>query len=285
VKFMQAAIIHEISRQTNILSNPEATVPQETRGFDEHSFETYKLRSKEDAPDYRYMPDPNLGVLRITQERIQRIKTTMPELPWETRTRLLTNYELSEKDADALLNIDSSKEVPFDGGSNDSGAAAYFDRICAGGRSPKIAFNWMTHELLGQLSALKKTFAENPLSTDQLGELIDLVSEGVITGTSGKLLLRHMLSHPSQASPTDIAHSLSLTALSPSSSTPDLELHTLCQSAIDTLPSEVTAFRKGNKNVLNKIVGQVMKQSRGRADARAVKDCLETILAEPQVSR
>ncbi|KAF5388005.1 hypothetical protein D9615_000728 [Tricholomella constricta] len=155
VRFMMAAIIHEISRQRAILEaapdSDTATVPQETRGFDEHRFETYKLRSKEDAPDYRYMPDPNLGVLVLSQERIKAVRDTLPELPWDTQNRLRNQYGLSERDVEVLLNVDSGREVRHDGeaGGPEAGAVAYFDRLCGGRdgetntrRDPKVVVNW-----------------------------------------------------------------------------------------------------------------------------------------------
>ncbi|EDR12709.1 uncharacterized protein LACBIDRAFT_231681 [Laccaria bicolor S238N-H82] len=274
VKFMMAAITHEIIRQRAILESASdletCTVPQETRGFDENTFETYRLRSKEDAPDYRYMPDPNLGVLVLSQDRVQAIRDSLPELPWETRHRLREMYALSERDIDVLLSVDSGREVTFDGEKDVDGSGA-------------VA---MTHELLGQLSARKETFTDNSLTSDHLGELIDLVQNGTITGTSGKYLLRHMLAKPSSLRPAQITQQLRLTSLSSFSSsghsnptsTTDQELTTLCQAAITALPNEVAAVRAGNKNVMNKIVGRVMRESRGRADAKGVKALVEELI-------
>ncbi|KAG5725686.1 Aspartyl/glutamyl-tRNA(Asn/Gln) amidotransferase subunit B [Termitomyces sp. T112] len=300
VKFMMAAITHEIHRQRAILeSAPDidmATVPQETRGFDEHRFETYKLRSKEDAPDYRYMPDPNLGELVLSKERVQAIRDTLPELPWETRQRLETDFGLSERDVEVLLRVDSGREVQYDGeiSGSSSSAVAYFDRLCVGynskegiRRSPKAVVNWMTHELLGQLAARKESFKDNHISVEQMGELIDMVQEKTITGTSGKLLLRYMLANPSQAPTRQIATELQLISFQASSDPASCgtslflpDLHTVCADAIAALPEEVASVRKGRKNVLNKIVGRVMKDTRGRADAPAVKALLEKMIVE-----
>ncbi|KAF7365378.1 Glutamyl-tRNA(Gln) amidotransferase subunit B, mitochondrial [Mycena venus] len=267
IKFMQTAIIFEINRQRDLLSVEDAVVPQETRGFNQDTLETFKMRSKEEAPDYRYMPDPNLGVLFIAPERINSITQTMPELPWVTRIRLVQEYQLSEQDADILLNLDNGRE---DGGS----ALAYFDHLCEQGRKPRVVFNWMVHELLGRLHAARLTFADNPLSTSQLGELIDLVQSGAITGTSGKLLLREMLAESSPQTPTERARSLSLLI----ASTGELDIGELCAAAIAALPSEAEAFRNGHKNVLNKILGWVMKESRGRTDSKQVRERLISLL-------
>ncbi|CAA7258526.1 unnamed protein product [Cyclocybe aegerita] len=298
VRFIMAAIRHEIKRQTEyLLANPGSSVPQETRGFDENTFETFRLRSKEDAPDYRYMPDPNLGVLVLSQSRIEEIQKMLPALPWEKRSRLLEQYPqlgAKEQSLDVLLNVDNGRDVGFDG-EDSGGVVGYFESLCrearADGRTvkrdPVVVLNWLTHELLGQLTARKQTFSDNALTVSQLGELIDLVQSKSITGTSGKFLLRHMLSSPSSDSPTKIATGLELIALpaspsfSPSSQgkgSASPELQSLCEAAITALPSEVAALRAGNRNVLNKIVGYVMKQSRGRADAVAVRNLVEELV-------
>jgi len=301
VRFMMAAITHEISRQRAILESAldleTAAVPQETRGFDEHRFETYKLRSKEDAPDYRYMPDPNLGVLVLSEERVRTVRDSLPELPQDTRERLRSVYSLSERDVEVLLNIDSGREIRYDGETGDTGAIAYFYQLCAGQsgegnmrRDPKVVVNWITHELLGQLATRKETFKDNHLSVEQLGELIDMVQDKTITGTSGKLLLRHMLAYPSQTPTKQIATELQLTAfqLSPGSGTAESTSHVtfvaspalraMCADAIAALPAETDAVKKGNKNVLNKILGRVMRDSKGRADAKAVRALLEELI-------
>ncbi|KDR84118.1 hypothetical protein GALMADRAFT_111334 [Galerina marginata CBS 339.88] len=300
VRFMMAAIIHEIKRQSEFLiANPGTAVPQETLGFDENTFETFRLRSKEDAPDYRYMPDPNLGVLVLSQSRLDEIRTKLPPLPWEIRSRLLEKYPSLQgkpQSLEVLLNVDNGREVAFDG-EDSGGAVDYFERLCqttsgeGTKRDPVVLLNWLTHELLGQLAARKDTFSNNALTTDQFGELVDLVQNRIITGTSGKFLLRHMLAKPSNRSPIEIVRELELIALttsSPSTSksfdsssspvSPISELEALCNSAIASLPSEVAALRSGNKNVLNKIVGHVMKKSRGRADATAVRSLVEKLV-------
>ncbi|XP_006456722.1 hypothetical protein AGABI2DRAFT_211794 [Agaricus bisporus var. bisporus H97] len=296
VKFITAAINYEIRRQAALLtSSPEAQVEQETRGFDETTFETFRLRSKEDAPDYRYMPDPNLGILRLSDERVEHIRATLPELPWTARERLKDAYALSDRDVDVLLNIDNGRDVRYDGEDpGESSAIKYFDRIVKNAgdgngkrRDPKLVANWVTHELLGQLASQNKTFRENTVSSAQLGELIDMVQSKVITGTAGKQLIRYMLSKPASDSVFQIAKEQDLLALIPStapastSSESDKDpLITLCEDAILALPSEVKAARSGNKGVLNKIIGVVIKQSRGRLDARRVREVVERMVSD-----
>ncbi|KAI0068540.1 Glutamyl-tRNA amidotransferase B subunit [Artomyces pyxidatus] len=269
VRFMMAAIASEVFRHISVLKSGES-VSQETRGFDEDSGVTFRLRSKEDAPDYRYMPDPNLPPLLLDTTRIERIREAMPELPDETRARLQI-LGLSRRDIDVLTSIDSGWEVGYNGEIG-KGATAYFDALSVG-RDPKVVVNWMTHELLGQLTIRRKTFRENPLSLEQMGSLIDLVQNGVITGSSGKTLLRHMLDHPSSEMPIELAGQLSLLALQEGDS-----LDQLCAEAIAALPEEAEAVRRGNVKVLNKLTGRVMKSSRGTADALSARKALERLL-------
>ncbi|TFK28925.1 glutamyl-tRNA amidotransferase [Coprinopsis marcescibilis] len=291
VRFMMAAITHETQRQLKLLAESPFTVPQETRGFNEDTFETFKLRSKEDAPDYRYMPDPNLGVLSISEARIAEVKAKLPELPWQMRDRLKSIYGLSDKDTEVLMKIETVKDVPFDGRIVGTGGSAvdYFDALCESQkRDPKIVFNWLGNELLGQLTSKKASFTENPINSDQLGQLIDMVQDGTLTGTSGKYLLRHLLSNPSGKTARDLAEELQLVAFTSGTANPTAspsspassELDSLVQDAITALPKEVAAYKSGHQGVLNKIVGWVIKQSRGRADAKTVRIELERVLKQ-----
>ncbi|KIJ13270.1 hypothetical protein PAXINDRAFT_170551 [Paxillus involutus ATCC 200175] len=271
VKFMMVAITSEVFRHIQLLESGQ-TVPQETRGFDEAKAETFKLRSKEDSPDYRYMPDPNLPPLLLSPEYIERIRKSMPELP-ETTRRRLTRMGLTEQEAEVLMAVDAGREVGFDGEPG-KGAVAYFDRL-AQGRDARTAVNWMTHELLGQLAARKETFSDNPVSVEQLGELVDMVQGGKVTGTSGKTLLRHIIAHRSTASPLTLAQELTLVAI------PDdggALVKKWCSEAIEALPEEADKVRQGNLKVMNRVVGKVMQLSGGRANAGDVRRVLEELL-------
>lgn len=271
VKFTMVAIGSEVSRQISLIESGQP-VSQETRGFNEDTGETYRLRGKEDAPDYRYMPDPNLPPLLLEHSFVDGIRAKMPELPDEVRSRLQAQG-LSQRDVDVLMAVDSGREVGLDGALG-QGAIAYFDALSKN-RDPKTVVNWMTHELLGQLALRRETFKENPVSVERMGNLIDLLQSGMITGTSGKTLLRHMLDHGSDKMPVEIAQELSLIALSEGE---DL-LEKMCSEAVIALPAEADAVRRGNPQVLNKLVGWVMKSSRGRADAQAVRASLKKMLA------
>ncbi|RDX53808.1 Glutamyl-tRNA-Gln amidotransferase B subunit, partial [Lentinus brumalis] len=270
VKFMMVAITCEAFRQISLLERG-LPVAQETRGFNEERAETYSLRSKEDAPDYRYMPDPNIPPLLIDSTYIDAIRQRMPELPNATRARLLVQG-LSQRDVEVLMDVDSGREVGFDGQLG-HGAVAYFDEV-ARGRDPKVVVNWITHELLGQLAFRDETFKENPMSTEQMGDLIDLVQAGKVTGTSGKTILRHILTTRTPDLPSKIAEDLKLLAASDDGAS----LETWCREAIAALPEQADVVRRGNLKVVDKIMGHVMKASRGTAKAQDVRAMLLKLL-------
>ncbi|KAI5893605.1 Glutamyl-tRNA amidotransferase B subunit [Schizophyllum commune H4-8] len=279
VKFIMAAIKHEVARQKGILESG-ACVEQQTRGFDPNTFETYALRSKEDAQDYRYMPDPNLGVLRIGEDRLTRLRETQPPLPWETRARLRDAYGLSKRDVNTLMKLEEEymgERVPAEGS---IGAISYLDLVCQSGkRDPKVVVNWMTQDLLGQLSAQQRTFSDNPLTADAFGQLIDLVQGGTITWTSGKHLLRHMLANP-EAPPLELAEAQGFVVGQDNSGGGGDGLKDLCARALAAQPAEVAKYRAGKVNVINKILGWVMRESKGRADAKEAKAMLEELLRQ-----
>ncbi|KAH9855061.1 Glutamyl-tRNA-Gln amidotransferase B subunit [Lenzites betulinus] len=270
VKNMTVAITCEAFRQIALLDSG-LSVSQETRGFDEEKAETYALRSKEDAPDYRYMPDPNIPPLLIHKDYIDAIRARMPELPHATRARLL-EQGLSERDVEVLMDVDSGREVGYDGELG-RGAVAYFDEVSRG-RDPKAVVNWITHELLGQLAFRHETFKENPISVEQMGNLVDLVQSLKVTGTSGKTILRHILSTRTTDLPTKIAEDLQLVTASDDGAS----LERWCRDAIAALPAEADAVRRGNVNVVNKIMGHVMKASRGTAKAQDARAALLRLL-------
>ncbi|CAE6395251.1 unnamed protein product [Rhizoctonia solani] len=267
IRGLVVALNAEIERHKNLLDQG-LPVLQETRGFNEDTAETFRLRSKEGAPDYRYMPDPNLPPLVIEQEYIERIRAHMPTLPTQTRERLVSTYKLSSRDVDVLMGIDAGADVGFDGEEPSRlGAVAYFESVVRGGRDPKIVANWLLHELIGQLSFRSQTFADNPLTPERLGELVDAVESHVITGTSGKLLMRHLIETRSNLPLSQIIESLGLRAASSTS-----ELTALCRTAISMLPKESELVAQGNDRVLMKVVGQVMRLSKGTADAQAARE-------------
>ncbi|KAI0254809.1 Glutamyl-tRNA amidotransferase B subunit [Lactifluus subvellereus] len=272
VRFMRAAIVSEVHRQISILET-SGSVSQETRGFNEDTGETFSLRSKEEAPDYRYMPDPNLPPLLLTPEHVTSVRNEMPTLANEIKERLAL-HGLTPQDVDVLMAVDSGNEIGFDG-QRSAGAVRYFEALTKG-RNPKTVVNWIIHELLGQLALRKIAFHENPVSLDQMGGLIDIVQDGIVTGSSGKLLLRYMLDHPSSKAPTELAEHLGLLAVRG-----DDFLERLCVQAITDMPEEADAVRRGASNVINKLLGRVMKSSNGTLDPQFIRRVLQRLLSPP----
>ncbi|KAF9071746.1 Glutamyl-tRNA amidotransferase B subunit [Rhodocollybia butyracea] len=288
VKFMVAAIEYEIQRQ-RLLLETNGLVPQETRGFNHDSWKTFKMRAKEDAPEYRYMPDPNLGVLVLGQEHIEKVRREMPLLPAATRARLLETYSSSgvtESNIDVLMNLDVSREIPYDGAPESTiGAVAYFELLCSPGRDPKFVMNWMIQNLLGQLSALGKSFCSDYIAVAQMGELLDLVGTKQMSRSSAKLLLKQMLISPSNtpvkqlAAEMDLLSSVLLNTNTASvSPNEDDILHNVCVRAIAALPREIEAIRNGNDNVYNKVIGWIMRETKGKVDAKQTKNMLKQLI-------
>ncbi|KAG8865143.1 hypothetical protein FRB96_000032 [Tulasnella sp. 330] len=274
-KSVQAAIACEVDRQIKLLQSG-SVVSQETRGFDEHRMTTFKLRSKEDAPEYRYMPDPNLPPLILTEADIDSVRQSMPELPHKTAARLESVYGLVPRDIQVLMSVGSGSNVGYDGEVGPGNAVEYFEAV-AKGRDPKVVVNWITQELVAQLGRRNENFDQTPVSAQQLGDLIDLVQDGTITGTSAKTVIRHMFN--TQTSSSTLISELVDTLGLRSQAVTDDTLQKLCEQAVQELPIEADLVRKGNDKVLMKMVGKVMKLSKGTADAKIARAALQDMLS------
>ncbi|GAA5887259.1 hypothetical protein JCM16303_007393 [Sporobolomyces ruberrimus] len=271
VRYIAGAIQSEITRQISLLSRNEPVV-QSTRGYDPLSGETFHLRSKEDAPDYRYFPDPELGKIKLTSEQLERLREELPELPEAAFSRLQSEYSLSSRDARILVALgegiqetEGDHEVEAVEGSASIGVT-YFERV-AKGRDSKVAANWVIHELLGQLTKNELSLLNNPIEPEELGQLVDAVIENKLTGTNAKSLLRDYLASHSSSSPSFSSHLSQILASTPPppSATSFLPL---ILSIIDSHPKEVEKIKKGQTKVIMRMVGQLMKESQGKADAQ-----------------
>jgi len=254
------------------LSKAGSPVPQETRGFDEQRMTTYRLRSKEDAPDYRYMPDPNFPPLVLPEWYLDRVRASLPELPDATRQRLAMNYGLVPQDIEVLMSVDAGKDVPYDG-EKGLRAVAYFEVVAAGG-NPKIVVNWIVNEIFAQLTVHKKSFANNPLSEAQLGELIDMIGCGAISSAAAKQVIRHILR---DADPISTPMAALVQTMNLSHASED-EMRRACEKAVEELPAESALVRNGNEPVMAKVVGRAMKKCGGRGDAIWIREYLRVLL-------
>jgi aspartyl-tRNA(Asn)/glutamyl-tRNA(Gln) amidotransferase subunit B len=247
IRFIGQAIETEARRQIDIIEDG-GTIDQETRLFDPRLGETRSMRSKEEAHDYRYFPDPDLLPLEFEQAYVDELAAGLPELPDEKKHRFMADYGLSPYDADVLV--------------ADRENAAYFETV-ANGRDGKAAANWVINELFGRLNKEGKEIADSPVSAAQLGELIDLISADTISGKIAKDVFE--IAWDEGGSPAEIVEQRGLKQVTDT-------------GAIEAVVDEVIAANPGqvekaaaNPKLAGWFVGQVMKASGGKANPQAVQ--------------
>ncbi len=251
VRFMQQAIDYEAQRQVDLLEDGGEVV-QETRLFDAGNGTTRSMRSKEEAHDYRYFPDPDLLPLEISQEFVDGLKADLPELPDDKLQRFQDELGLSHYDANVLV---AEKET-----------ADYFEAVAAG-RDAKLAANWVTGNLFGALNKDDKKTSESPVSEQQLGGLIDLISDGTISGKIAKDVFEVMYE-----TGRDAAQVVEEKGLKQVSDTGEIEA--MIDRVIADNPDNVEAYRGGKDKLFGFFVGQVMKASQGKANPGVVNEIL-----------
>ena len=253
-RFIQQAIEYEARRQIEIIEGG-GKVDQETRLFDPVKGETRSMRSKEDAHDYRYFPDPDLLPLEFEQAWIEEIRASLPELPDQKRARFEKDYGLSRYDAGVLT--------------SDFEKAEYFE-IVAKGRDAKLAANWVTQELFGYLNKEGLELAQSPVSADSLGGLIALISDDTISGKIAKDVFARMIAGEGEAAAIVEKHGLKQV-------TDTGAIEKVVDEIIAANPEQVAKV-KDKPQTLGWFVGQVMKASGGKANPKAVNDILKAKL-------
>lgn len=253
LKSMQGAIDSEISRHVDLLESG-GTVASETRGYDVSTGQTFLLRRKEDTPDYRYMPDGDIPPLILSQATVNRLLQTLPELPDAQRDRLLS-HGLNAKDVHALMTSDA---VDFYQQALDMAGHARAKHVC----------NWIVHELFGRLNTRGIELVQSPVSSRDIADLVNAVEENHITGKSAKSILETKVEGDKRPVP-ELIEALGLRILSDDSALADL-----CAKVITSNPTQVQQYREGNHNVLQFLIGQAMKASRGKADPKRVQKVL-----------
>ncbi|HAW57193.1 MAG TPA: Asp-tRNA(Asn)/Glu-tRNA(Gln) amidotransferase GatCAB subunit B, partial [Hyphomonas sp.] len=253
-RFIQQAIEYEARRQIEILEDG-GSIDQETRLFDPVKVETRSMRSKEDAHDYRYFPDPDLLPLEVEQAWIEEIRATLPELPDEKRARFETDYGLSRYDA-GVLSADAEK-------------ASFFEDV-AKGRDPKLAANWVTQELFGYLNKQDIELADSPVSASSLGGLIELIANDTISGKIAKDVFTRMIEGEGEAS--DIVEKHGLKQVTDTGA-----IEKIVDDIMAANPDQVAQIKEKPKT-MGWFVGQVMKASGGKANPKAVNDILKAKL-------
>lgn len=255
IKSVQMAIDYEAARQVEILESG-GSIKQETRLWDNVKGETRSMRSKEEAHDYRYFPDPDLLPLVIEQSFVDAIKATLPELPDQKKHRFMTDYGLSMYDASVLI--------------MERARADYFETV-AKGHDSKLAANWVINELLGALNKDGKTLAESPVTAHQLGGLIALISDSTISGKIAKDVFAEMM-----ATGKDAAVIVDEKGLKQVTDTGAIEK--IVDEVIAENPDNVAAYKGGKDKLFGFFVGQVMKKSAGKANPDMVNDLLKAKL-------
>lgn len=254
IRFIGQAIEHEARRQIEIIEEG-GTIEQETRLFDPDKGETRPMRSKEEAHDYRYFPDPDLLPLEVTQSYVEELKNHLPELPDGKKARFVRDFGLSAYDASALV---AERET-----------AEYFETV-AEGRDSKLAANWVINELSGRLNKEAKTIASSPVAAEQLGQLVGLISDGTISGKIAKDLFDILWTEGGD--PRAIVQARGMTQVTDTGA-----IEALIDAAIAQNPDKV-AQAKANPKAMMWFVGQIMKASGGKASPQAVNELLKVKL-------
>ena len=257
IKFMQMSIISEANRQVDLIEDGKI-IDQETRLFDTKKNETRPMRSKEDAHDYRYFPDPDLLPLEITNDFIEQIKSEMPELPDEKKKRFIEKYKLSSYEATILVSdIEISK---------------YFEEVIDKS-DIKLATNWITGELFALLNDKNLEISESPISSKNLSKLINLIKDGTISGKIAKSVFEMMID--SDNDPELIVKEKNLKQESDPK-----ELEKLIDKIINEYLDKVKEYKSGKEKLFGFFVGLVMKVSGGKANPKLANEILKDKLSK-----
>ena len=249
---VRRALAYEIRRQIAVLERGQQ-LEQETRGWDDAAGETFLMRTKEFAHDYRYFPDPDLVSVK-TQGLVAEVRGRVPESPQAKRARFFEQYQVSPYDAAVLA--------------NDLNLAKYFETAAKGAKKPKNVANWILNDLQNALSAASQTIDECPIAPEALDELVNLIDGGKISGKQGKEVFAEMFATGKGAA--DIVKEKGIQQLS------DLRaIEVLCEQVIAANPKPVADFKAGNVASLNFLKGQVMKLSKGKANPQLAGEILK----------
>ena len=261
-RFIEQAAEYEARRQIEVVEDG-GVIDQQTRLFDSETGVTRSMRSKEDAHDYRYFPDPDLLPLILQPEWVENIKANLPELPDQKKARFASEYGLKPYDA-GVLAAEADK-------------AAYFEEV-AKGRDAKLAANWVTQELFGYLNKFDLDLADSPVSAKQLGGLIDLISDGTISGKIAKDVFAKMIEEEGIA-PADVVERDGLKQVTDTGA-----IEKVVDDIMSANPDQVEQVKaqaaEGHKKpkAMGWFVGQVMKASGGKANPQAVNEILKSKL-------
>ena len=253
IRFVKLAIEHEVHRQIAVIEEG-GTIAQETRLFDSAKGTTRAMRSKEEAHDYRYFPDPDLLPLVLDPAWVDEVRGALPELPDAKKKRFVEKLGLSPYDAGVLV--------------NDKETAAFYEAVVAGDkRDAKLVANWVTGDYFGALNRSGVALVDAPVDADKLGGLLDLVADGIISGRIAKEVFEEMWENGKTAA--DIVDAKGLKQISDSGA-----IEALVDKVIAENPGQVEQIKAGNEKLLGWFVGQVMKATQGKANPGMVNQLL-----------
>ena len=252
IKFMQMAIISEANRQIDLLEEGKE-IDQETRLFDTKRNETRSMRSKEDAHDYRYFPDPDLLPLEISQELIEKIKSDIPELPDEKKKRFIDKFNLSPYEATILV--------------SDIETSNFFEEVIKNS-DVKLATNWITGELFAVLNEKNLEISQSPVSAKNLSKLINLIKDGTISGKIAKTVFEQMID--GDQDPLIIVKEKGLKQESDPKA-----IEELINKVIENNSDKVTEYKSGKDKLFGFFVGQAMKESKGKGNPQLINKILK----------
>jgi aspartyl-tRNA(Asn)/glutamyl-tRNA(Gln) amidotransferase subunit B len=257
VRFMQRAIEFEVKRHIEVLESG-GTLRQETRLWDDRALETRIMRSKEEAHDYRYFPEPDLPPLIVSEEFVNEVRQKMPELPEERRKRFIEQHSLSFADASQLV--------------SDRALADYFEKAASASGNARAAANWIRSELLREFEAAGVGAEASPIAPEELAALIRMIDEDKISGKQGKDVLVEMFKTGKTAEA--IVQDQGLVQLSDTT-----EIDSLIDQVMTANPQPLESYRAGKETLFGFFVGQVIKSSKGKANPKIVNERLKIKLA------
>ena len=256
-KFIHAAIVYEAKRQIKLIEQGES-VNQETRLFNTQSGETRSMRSKEDAHDYRYFPDPDLLPLTLDDDWIKGLQDSIPELPDQIKERFINEYSLSSYDANIIV--------------SDKATSEYFEDVVKN-RNPKLVTTWVTGELFSILNKKNLIIEDSPITSKQLGELIDNIENGKISNRQAKEVLEEMCESGKGA--LEIIDEKGLSQISDEN-----EIESLVDNVLNSNPENVKKYKNGKDKLFGFFVGEAMKLSKGKANPKIVNDLIKKKLSQ-----
>ena len=251
-RFVEKAIQYEIDRQINELESGNQ-ITQETRLYDSQANTTRPMRSKEFANDYRYFPEPDLLPINLEKEFIEEVMATMPEMPTQKKIRFVSEFNLSEYDADLLA--------------ADKDLANFFEAVVKVSNSPKLSANWIMGELSAELNNENLSINESKITSNQLGQLILRIEDGTISGKIAKEIFEKLWSSDNEVD--EIIQGEGLEQV-----TDNKEIESMIDKVINNNPEQLEQYRSGKDRLFGFFVGQVMQASQGKANPKQVNDIL-----------